>query len=167
MQRRVFTTRILQLKGDYYELIKKILAVLAIFCVLASAGAICAADNYGDLGYSYADDNSGYAGSNYQDDYGYADDNSGYAGSNYQDDGGWAGSQYNETLENATANAAGEPANATNTNNTTAQAAGEPANTTNATASIPHSMLATGNPIILLMAVGAAFGGYTVLKREK
>lgn len=114
---------------------KKILAILAIFCVLASAGAVCAADDFGSFGFGYADDNSGYAGS-----------------------------QYNETLENATANAAGEP---TNASNTTEQAAGEPTNTTNATSSVPQSMLATGNPIILLTAVGAALGGYTVLKREK
>lgn len=139
---------------------KKILAILAIFCVLVSAGAVCAADDFGQLGSNYADDDSGYAGSNYEDggyagsnyqdyDDGIADDNSGYAGSNYQDDDGWAGSQYNETLENATANAAGEPTNATN-----------------ATVGSVHSMLATGNPILILLAVGAVLGGYVVFKRK-
>ena len=134
--------------GDYYGSFKKILAILAIFCVLVSAGAVCAADDFGQLGSNYADD-SGYVGSNYQDyDDGIADDDSGYAGSNYQDDGGWAGSQYNETLENATA-----------------QAAGEPTNATNATGSV-HSMLATGNPILILLVVAAVLGGYVVYKRR-
>ncbi len=157
------------------DLSKKILA-MAIFCVLVSAGAVCTADDFGQLGSNYADDDSGYAGSNYEDggyagsnyqdyDDGIADDNSGYAGSNYQDDGGWAGSQYNETLENATANAAGEPTNATNATNAT-QAAGEPTNTTNATVGSVHSMLATGNPILILLAVGAVLGGYVVFKRK-
>lgn len=132
--------------GDYYGSFKKILAILAIFCVLVSAGAVCAADDFGQLGSNYADD-------------------SGYAGSNYQDDGGWAGSQYNETLENATANAAGEPTNATNATNITAQAAGEPTNATNATESV-QSMLATGNPILILLVVVAVLGGYVVYKRR-
>ncbi|MEE3490814.1 MAG: hypothetical protein VZR10_08095 [Methanobrevibacter sp.] len=151
--------------GDYYGSFKKILAILVIFCVLVSAGAVCAADDFGQLGSNYADD-SGYVGSNYQDyDDGIADDDSGYAGSNYQDDGGWAGSQYNETLENATAQAAGEPTNATNATNITAQAAGEPTNATNATGSV-HSMLATGNPILILLVVAAVLGGYVVYKRR-
>jgi len=139
--------------------------ILAIFCVLASAGAVCATDNFG-----YADDMGGYIGSDYSDNVGYAADDSGYAGSNYQDDtgyaaddSGYAGSQYNETLENATANAAGEPTNATNT---TAQAAGEPVNETNATAGTTHSMLATGNPILILLAVIAVLGGYAAFKRK-
>lgn len=158
------------------DLSKKIFAILAIFCVLASAGAVCATDNFG-----YADDMGGYLGSDYSDNVGYAtddtgyaandyQDDSGYAGSNYQDDtqyaaddSGYAGSQYNETLENATANAAGEPTNATNT---TAQAAGEPVNETNATAGTTHSMLATGNPILILLAVIAVLGGYAAFKRK-
>ena len=134
--------------GDYYGSFKKNIAILAIFCVLVSAGAVCAADDFGQLGSNYADD-SGYVGSNYQDyDDGIADDDSDYAGSNYQDDGGWAGSQYNETLENATA-----------------QAAGVPTNATNATGSV-HSMLATGNPILILLVVAAVLGGYVVYKRR-
>lgn len=158
------------------DLSKKIFAILAIFCVLASAGAVCATDNFG-----YADDMGGYLGSDYSDNVGYAtddtgyaandyQDDSGYAGSNYQDDtqyaaddSGYAGSQYNETLENVTANAAGEPTNATNT---TAQAAGEPVNETNATAGTTHSMLATGNPILILLAVIAVLGGYAAFKRK-
>ena len=129
------------------DLSKKIFAILAIFCVLASAGAVYATDNFG-----YADDMGGYIGSDYSDNVGYAADDSGYA---------W--SQYNETLENATANAAGEPTNATNT---TAQAAGEPVNETNATAGTTHTMLATGNPILILLAVIAVLGGYAAFKRK-
>lgn len=147
------------------DLSKKIFAILAIFCVLASAGAVCATDNFG-----YADDMGGYIGSDYSDNVGYAADDSGYAVNNYQDDtgyaaddSGYAGSQYNETLENATANAAGEPTNATNT---TAQAAGEPVNETNATAGTTHTMLATGNPILILLAVIAVLGGYAAFKRK-
>lgn len=151
--------------GDYHGSFKKIFAILAIFCVLASAGAVCATDNFG-----YADDMGGYIGSDYSDNVGYAADDSGYAVNNYQDDtgyaaddSGYAGSQYNETLENATANAAGEPTNATNT---TAQAAGEPVNETNATAGTTHTMLATGNPILILLAVIAVLGGYAAFKRK-
>ena len=140
------------------DLSKKIFAILAIFCVLASAGAVCATDNFG-----YADDMGGYLGSDYSDNVGYATDDTGYAANDYQDDSGYAGSQYNETLENATANAAGEPTNATNT---TAQAAGEPVNETNATAGTTHSMLATGNPILILLAVIAVLGGYAAFKRK-
>ena len=150
MQRSVISNNMAQLifTGDYHGSFKKNIAILAIFCVLVSAGAVCAADDFGQLGSNYADD-SGYVGSNYQDyDDGIADDDSDYAGSNYQDDGGWAGSQYNETLENATA-----------------QAAGEPTNATNATGSV-HSMLATGNPILILLVVAAVLGGYVVYKRR-
>ena len=78
--------------------------------------------DYADGGY--AADDSGYAGSNYQDDTGYAADDSGYAGS-----------QYNETLENATAGTT-------------------------------HTMLATGNPILILLAVIAVLGGYAAFKRK-
>ena len=139
------------------DIMKKLLVLLAIFCIIGSVAAVSAADGYDDLG--------GYAGSQYQDG-GYAgsqyDENEqgGYAGSQYQDDGGWAGSQYNETLENAT----GAPANATANANATAVSPVENA-TANATA--PHTMLATGNPILVLLAVGAVLGGASVICRRK
>ena len=100
-----------------------------------------ATDNVDDLG--------DYAGSQYDD--------GGYAGSNYQDDGGWAGSQYNETLENQTAQ------------NATAIAAGEATNATanmTANATSAHTMLATGNPVLLLLGVSAVLGGAAVLRRK-
>lgn len=119
------------------NLSKKLLTLLAIFCVIASAGVVCAADNDG-----------GYVGIDYVDDMG------DYAGSQY-DDGGWAGSQYNETAENAAANQI-------------APAAGEPTGATNMTASVTssHTMLATGNPILILLGVSAVFGGAVVLRRK-
>ena len=111
------------------DIMKKFLVLLAIFCIIGSAAAVSAADASDDLG--------NYAGTQYQD--------GGYAGSQYQDDGGWAGSQYDETLENA----AGAPVNAT----------------ANATSS--HTMPVTGNPILLLLVVGAVLGGAAVIKRRK
>ncbi len=134
---------------------KKLLTLLAIFCVIASAGAACAADAYGDAGYdelSYTDDIGEWVGSQYSDD-----NQTGWAGSQYNDtdQGGYAGSQYNETLENAAANAAaGEPVSDSVSQNMTA----------NATSS--HTMLETGNPILALLAVGAVLGSCAVLKRK-
>ena len=154
--------------GDIMVISKKLLTLLAIFCVIASAGAACAADAYGDAGYDelgYADDIGEWVGSQYSDDNqtGWAGsqyndtDQGGYAGSQYNEDdqGGYAGSQYNETLENAAANAAaGEPVSDSVSQNMTA----------NATSS--HTMLETGNPILALLAVGAVLGSCAVLKRK-
>ena len=144
----------------------KILTLLAIFCVIASAGVVCAADaDSGDVFgtqdvdqdvYSESQNVDGYAGSQYED--------GGYAGSQYQDDGGWAGCQYNETLE--AAYGAGEPANATgNTTANVTAAAGEPVNATG-NSTVSHKMLETGNPILALLAVSAVLGGYTVIRRK-
>ena len=180
------TAPIKLLMGDIMNISKKLLTLLAIFCVIASAGAACAADAYGNTGYdelsytddlgewvgSHSDDNqTGWAGSQYNenDQGGYAgsqynqDEQGGYAGSQYDvdDQGGYAGSQYNETSEHA----AGEPVNTTadapvnETADTVAQNM-----TANATSS--HKMLETGNPILALFAVGAVLGAYAVYKRE-
>ena len=136
------------------DISKKLLALLAIFCVIASAGVVCAEDNGDLIGIDNSTDQGGWAGSQYQDEGGWAgsqynDTEGGWAGSQYQDDGGWAGSQYNETLENA----AGAPVNDTVQNST-------------ANATAPHSMLATGNPI-LLVAVAAVLGGAALVTRKK
>lgn len=153
---------------------KKLLSILAIFCIIASAGIVCAADSNGYAGSNYQD-NNGFSGSQYNEDY-----TGGYAGSQYNEDytGGYAGSNYYENAEpgnglplenqtnpfagnathNATGNATGEPTqNATVAGNTTG-------NATNATS---NNMLATGNPILVLLAVGAVLGGATVLRRRK
>ena len=159
--------------GDIMNISKKLLTLLAIFCVIASAGAAFAADAYGDIGYdelsytddigegvgSHSDDNqTGWAGSQYNEN-----DQGGYAGSQYDvdDQGGYAGSQYNETSEHA----AGEPVNTTADApvNETADTAAQNM-TANATSS--HKMLETGNPILALFAVGAVLGAYAVYKRE-
>ena len=142
------------------DLSKKILTLLAIFCVIASASAVCAADDGGWAGSQYQDE-GGYAGSQYQDDGGWAgsqyQDEGGYAGSQYQDDGGWAGSQYNETLENA----AGEPVSDSDNANM------EPAAGETVKAASSHEMYSTGNPILALLAVGAVLGGAGLISRRK
>ena len=167
------TAPIKLLMGDIMNISKKLLTLLAIFCVIASAGAAFAADAYGDIGYdelsytddlgewvgSHSDDNqTGWAGSQYNEN-----DQGGYAGSQYDvdDQGGYAGSQYNETSEHA----AGEPVNTTADApvNETADTAAQNM-TANATSS--HKMLETGNPILALFAVGAVLGAYAVYKRE-
>ncbi len=140
------------------DLSKKLLTLLAIFCVIASAGVVCAEDVGSYADGDYVDDVDGWAGSQYEDDGGWAgsqyEDYGGWAGSQYEDDGGWAGSQYNETAENAT----GEPVNET------VQTVDDAPVNENATA--PHVLHATGNPILALMAVGAVLGGACVLRRK-
>ena len=133
--------------GDIMNISKKLLTLLAIFCVIASAGAAFAADAYGDIGYdelsytddlgewvgSHSDDNqTGWAGSQYNenDQGGYAgsqydvDDQGGYAGSQYNQDeqGGYAGSQYDVDDQGGYAGS--------QYNETSEHAAGEPASTT-------------------------------------
>ncbi len=140
---------------------KKLLTLLAIFCIIASAGIVCAADN------------GGYAGSNYQNmngvsgsQYGlYADFEPGN-GLPIEDQTGNVpldtdGNTTNNTTGNTTGNATN---NATGniTDNTTANVT---ANTTNATAA--HALPSTGNPIIALLAVTGIVGGYAVRRRNK
>ena len=141
------TAPIKLLMGDIMNISKKLLTLLAIFCVIASAGAAFAADAYGDIGYdelsytddlgewvgSHSDDNqTGWAGSQYNenDQGGYAgsqydvDDQGGYAGSQYNQDeqGGYAGSQYDVDDQGGYAGS--------QYNETSEHAAGEPVNTT-------------------------------------
>ena len=138
---------------------KKLITLLAIFCVIAFAGVVCAADQ------------------------------GGYAGSNYQDMNGVSGSQYyvnegnstlepgaglpleNQTYPNANAvpsinNATNTTTNTTNTTNATGNATHIAGNTSNATTAA-HNMPATGNPIIALLAVSSLIGGYAVIRRNK
>ncbi len=144
------------------DISKKLLTLLALFCVIASAGVVCAEDvsDGGYAGIQY-NDSGGWAGSQYQDDNGgwagsqYQDDNGGWAGSQYQDDnGGWAGSQYNATVENAAAHP------------TTVSAGNQVVNNTTANTTTNHLMHAAGNPILALLAVSAVLGGYAVIKRK-
>jgi hypothetical protein len=154
---------------------KRLLALLAIFCVIVSASAVCAAD----LG--------GYAGSNYQD-------MNGVSGSQYYVNNGnnlepgaglplenqtgyvpldSAGNPIAQTTNNATGHAAGN-ATAHAAGNATAHAAGNATahaavnTTTNSTNATAHTtMLPTGNPIIILLAVFGVVGGYAAIRRNK
>ena len=133
------------------EIKRKLLVLLAIFCVIGSAGIVCAADN------------SSYDGNYYQDMNGIDESQ------NANDNGGYAGSQYYKNaepgaglpLENKTNPYAG---NATNdaTGNSTHNMTGNttPANSNN-------KMLTTGNPILALLAVSAIIGGYGIIRRDK
>ena len=127
---------------------KKLLTLLAIFCVIASAGAAFAADAYGDIGYdelSYTDDIGDWVGSQYSDDNqtGWAgsqyneNDQGGYAGSQYDvdDQGGYAGSQYNQDEQGGYAGSQYDVDDqggyaGSQYNETSEHAAGEPTNTT-------------------------------------
>ena len=90
---------------------------------------------------------------------------------------------HNNTADNSTANAAGDvdgedthnsmvlppdyahsEMNATNTTNTTGHAAGE--NPDHANATEVHTLPATGNPIMVLLAVGAVLSGAFALRRK-
>ena len=139
------------------DLNKKLLTLLAIFCLIVSAGVVCAAD---------------------QD---------GYAGINYQNMNGVSGSQYavadglepgnglpleNQTgyvpldadgnpILNATGNATGNA-----TQNVTANVTANVTNNATHNVTAAHKMPVTGNPIIALLAVTGIIGGYAVLRRN-
>lgn len=135
------------------KLKNKIFAILAIFCLIASACAVSAADDVND---TFTDDlYDGYA-QNTPDmpDLNATDDNSSDLDAEAIHDSmvlppDYAHSEMNAT--NGTGHAAGENVTTTNTTNTT-QA---------------HTLPATGNPILVLLAVGAVLGGAGVLRRKK
>lgn len=175
---------------------KKILVLLAIFCLVASASVACAAEDSGNCDYNTMDNYIGVAGSQYSDIMG------GYAGSNYNN----TTNMTNNTIGNNTSNqiippdfnhhepAAGEPvkevkiakpvhspsieesmpAPSQQNHNTTGNASGEPAHnvTGNATHNITakaitsQKMKPTGNPILALMAISAVLGGVAVIRRK-
>ena len=137
---------------------KKLLVLLAIFCIISSAAVACVCATDAD-----------------------------YAESNHQDMNGIDGNQYDHAIigdENSTAPAedAGlSPENQTNplignetgnaTDNATAHEAGNTtgADIQNATGNATpttNGMPSTGNPIIALLAVSALIGSYAVIKRE-
>lgn len=156
------------------DLTKKLLTLLAIFCIIASAGVVCAAD---------AGTDGGYAGSNYED-------MNGAAGSQYMNEAETAGTNQDILepgnglpLENQTGyvplDANGNPingthaagntvANATNTTNTTHPVANATVgNTSNATHHPANTMPATGNPVIGLLAAVGIIGGYAALRKNQ
>ena len=144
---------------------KMLLVLFAIFCVIVSAGAACASD----LG--------GYAGSNYRAPLDLGD------GHYYVADGLEPGAGLpleNQTADgpmNVTGNATHHvTANATGnvTGNATGNATGN--NTHNATGNATHSqananhtptLLSTGNPILVLLAIFVVICGYGLIKRFK
>ena len=145
------------------EIKRKLLVLLAIFCVIGSAGIACAADN------------SSYDGNYYQDMNGIdesqnANDNGGYAGSQYYKNAEpgaglplenqtnpYAGNTTNDATGNITGNATNN-ATGNSTHNMTGNTT--PANSNN-------KMLTTGNPILALLAVSAIIGGYGIIRRDK
>ena len=132
------------------KLKNKIFAILAIFCLIASACAVSAAN---DTNSTYTDGMyNGYPTEIHETNN--ATDNSSDLDAEAIHDSmvlppDYAHSEMNAT--NATGHAAGENATATNTTNATQ------------TQTLP----ATGNPILVLLAVGAVLGGAGVLRRKK
>lgn len=132
------------------KLKNKIFAILAIFCIIASACAVSAAN---DTNSTYMDGMyNGYPTEIH--DINNATDNTSDLDAEAIHDSmvlppDYAHSEMNAT--NATGHAAGENATATNTTNAT-QA---------------HTLPSTGNPILVLLAVGAVLGGAGVLRRKK
>ncbi|WP_405308575.1 hypothetical protein [Methanobrevibacter sp.] len=140
---------------------KKLIAVLAIFCLIASAGVVCAEDvsGEGDVG-----SDGGYSGSG---DFGSGDD----IGPDGPTDVAPDGVPYHDDGTDPTGNATGDNSNTTgnvtnktgNVTNTT----GNHTNHTNATnATANHGLLSTGNPILILLVVIAIVGAVIVIKRK-
>lgn len=152
------------------DLKTKLLTLLSIFCIIASAGVVCATDSIND---------GGYAGINYQD-------TNGVSGSQYyvnEENAAGDGSQNvvepgnglpieNQTsyvplnnTGNATSNSTGNVTNHTVANTTTNNTAPVVANTTSNATNL-QSMLSTGNPVLLVLGASALLGGYAILRRN-
>ena len=135
----------------------KLLTLLAIFCVIGSAGMVCAADDGGYAGSNYEDMN-GVSGSQY-----YVNEGNNLEPGNglpleNQTDYTHVNSTNNAT-GNSTGNATGNTTHANATQNMTTTG-----NTTNTT--MTHNLQVAGNPILALLAVSGLIGGYAVLKRK-
>lgn len=152
------------------DMAKKLLTLLAIFCVIASAGVVCAEDT---------DYQGGWAGSNYDDGMGDVDegqyDDAPLIDPDYGHYEGAAGGDVEENDTNDTFEPAGTlpattdmPGNITfnDTANTTDDAVLNQTGNAIGNATAPQTMLATGNPVLALLAVGAVLGGVVVLRRK-
>ena len=143
------------------EFKSKLFAILAIFCVICSACAVSAADNVSDDGNGlYLDDSEdGHNGTIIPPDFNHNEAAQAAGGDMYDDGVPYHGDGTDPTAtptDNVTgANVTGNAAGANVTAN---------GNSTNTTAT--HTMPATGNPIILLLGVGAIVGGYAVIRRK-
>ena len=129
------------------KLKNKIFAILAIFCLIASACAVSAAN---DTNSTYTDDMYNEYPTEIHETNN-ATDNSSDLDAEAIHDSMILPPDYAHSEMNATGHAAGENATATNTTNATQT----------------HTMPATGNPILVLLAVGAIFGGAEVYRRRK
>ena len=161
------------------DYLKKFLIILAIFCVIGSAAAV-SADDIGlhdstNAEYKY-DDMNVVSGSQYNpDDQGLGQDAAVEHDTSFVPDGN---PEVPIPEGNNTGHAAGEPdtqaaqnqtaSNATATDTPAETQASENLNMTNGTgnATSSHGMLATGNPILALLAVGAVLGSVAVIKRK-
>ena len=146
---------------------KGLMAILAMLCVVIAAGSVCAADDGQVLtdagnGDVVGDNNAGEVLNDSSDDVDNGLTGEGYDGSQGPDViiNGDIG---NETVTNSTGNATG---------NVTGHASGEAPsavshNDTNTTAvGSKLSQYATGNPILLLLAVSAIGAGAYAIKRR-
>ncbi|MBQ6099524.1 MAG: hypothetical protein IJL02_06645 [Methanobrevibacter sp.] len=138
----------------------KKLTLFAVFCVIASACVVCVVDAANPEGLD--------VGQYPDNDYGLTDDSITDPDSTHSQlaAGEPAENQTdaNITVEDAMAESPlfqSAPSNVTI--NETGNATG---NATNATATA-HTMLATGNPILALLAVGAGIGATVVISRKK
>lgn len=142
---------------------KKLIAVLAIFCLIASAGVVCAEDVSGDGDSGY---DGGYAGSGYVDP---ADDSGSDDGGSASGDIADDGVPYHADGTDPTGNVTGNTTTTNSTGNVT-NSTGNATNTTNATnatnATTNHGLLSTGNPILILLVVIAIVGAVIVIKRK-
>ena len=140
------------------DISKKIITLLAIFCLIASAGAVCAENIDGNATDIYNSQNDLDGNQNTAQE-------STHIGApsiapDYAHHEPAAGALENQTTNGtayATGNGTAYTGNATNT--TAAHNA-----THNATNT--HQMLATGNPILLLVGVTALIGGYAALRKK-
>ena len=142
------------------ELKNTIVAILAIFCVVFSACAVCAAD---DVSGNFTADEAQtvYDEMILPPDYAHDESATGQAAGGDVDG--------NETHNSMVLppDYAHDEAAMMNATNATGHAAGEnTANATNNATASAHTMPATGNPILALLAVGAVLGGACVLKRK-
>lgn len=136
------------------ELKNKLFAVLAIFCVIFSACAVCAADSNDVIGINETNDDIDDA---------YDDVVVDETGMNDIFDG--TERSLNETTVPDVNDTAQNQTDANSTGNATVPAAGgEVSNATNAT--VNYGLPATGNPILALLAICAVLGGTSIYKRK-
>ena len=128
---------------------KKLIAVLAIFCLIVSTGVVCAEDVSGEGDFGSGDDIGPDGPTDVAPD-----------GVPYHDDG-------TDPTGNATGDNSNSTGNVTNKTGNVTNTTGNHTNHTNATnATTNHGLLSTGNPILILLVVIAIVGAVIVIKRK-